>query len=157
MKKDVSSISCATVQEQLAARREGWLNEAEAAAVDQHLAACAECRRQYELDEALCAELSALPAPEVRTPTWAQVQAVHAPVRPSLRRRVLLPAFGLAASLSLVWLLLRTPHPSAPPESAAMEAISAAAPETHMLLSIADPGSDPNRLIIAWASERGGR
>jgi len=152
-------MRCAEVREKIVARKEGWLKAAEEAAFDAHIAECADCRQEMEIDTRICTVLDTVAERDVPTPAWSEVTRDARRSERRLPRWMLIPALGAAAaSAALLWLTTIAPvHVPSRAPTASPEVIAAAASDAHMLMAASQVGADPNRAIVAWFSSTGAR
>lgn len=145
-------MKCDKVRDKIVARRSDWLKPREAAEFDEHVAHCAECRRQVDADLRLCEALDGVASVSVTTPTWSQVRAAHAPARRPFARWILAPAIGAAAaSTALLWIAVYGPRSGdLPIAGASRDSQITTARQAHMMMAASDASGDPNRAIVAW-------
>ena len=102
----MSRLACARVRVLLEAYADGELagsNPDVAAAVRDHLAGCADCRRQHEQAVSLPFRLKALTAPEPHRNLVASVMAAVAPERTAYRRSWMLVVPEVILSAFILW------------------------------------------------------
>jgi anti-sigma factor RsiW len=148
---------CATVREDLAAYRGGWLGRTRMLQVERHLAGCAACATELRRDEGLEAALQGLEGTAPRPVTWQQVRAARTPVRS--RAALTRPAWvfsAAAATAALAALLVfgthrqagMAPHVADAPIAATAASDTAAPILAHNLVSAGDISGDPNRAML---------
>ncbi len=102
----MSGLACSRVRVMLEAYADGELagsNPALAAAVRDHLAGCADCRRQHDQAVSLPFRLKALTAPEPPRNLVASVMAAVAPERAAYRRSWMLLVPEVVLSAFILW------------------------------------------------------
>ncbi len=156
--------TCAFIQDQIAAYREGWLSPEASRAVSEHLAACPVCSAHLRMDEALVSHLDQLAPVQAPVAEWSAVVArrrVKLHVHP-YGRVPLLAWAGAAAILVLAALLVPQAlffHPAGPhpisrasngpaPVVRVAQITGLSAQAAHALASASSVGDDPNRAIL---------
>src|SRR5512143_1387513 len=92
-------MTCDDLRHQLDAWQRGALSRADAAALEAHAASCAECQTDLDAVRLLGTPLRALPgAIEPAADLWPGIQRRLTPRVGLARRRLALPAWGLAAA-----------------------------------------------------------
>ncbi|MCX7799762.1 MAG: zf-HC2 domain-containing protein [Fimbriimonadales bacterium] len=146
---------CAWVSDRLAGYREGWLSNGERLRVERHLAGCERCRRELEADAGLVGLLARASSPDVPRTSWSEVREVRS--ARAGRSQAWRWAPLAAASLLLAAFWLGAPRDDgAPDSSVAANGGLVKEPSwdvAFLLSSSADPGGDPNRILLALPRE----
>jgi anti-sigma factor RsiW len=146
--RERNAVNCTEVQQRIWERASGLLSDDEWAAMERHLAECNECRRVADADSMLSKALASLPAAEVRVPTWAQVKAAHAPLRPKVRRWWIASSLASATAVAaMAWFIFAGQPRVVSPIMETAENNEASFGQAHLMLAASDPSADPNRAI----------
>lgn len=143
-----TKINCEWVREHLAGYQDGWLDDAERRQVSKHLEICDECKAELELDRNLVANLSGLPTAPVPAVSWDQVrnQRHRGAFQWGWKLGLAVPA--LAAVLWVASMVAPMRGTSSPTTTVAGAIDDRAFEHAFMVSSTAEPGGDPNRLIL---------
>ncbi|MGC8667331.1 MAG: anti-sigma factor family protein [Chthonomonadales bacterium] len=155
--------TCARIQDQIAAYREGWLEPQAAHTVEEHLLLCPACSAHLRLDSALVQAIEELPPVQAPQAEWTAVAAQRGvPLRTRDPKPVPALAWaGAAAILAVVALMVpqilnyrpsRNPAGVSPPITAPFvrvaDTVRDNALAAHALASASSAGEDPNRAIL---------